>query len=118
MNYPIQIKNISELFSNYQIQEALLEDFFAENLPNYCKMTYDYYDNSVELYLSPAANGVLVEDKIIEKCRDAGFNCGWINYTNQTEEYFTFDKNRKIMRSGITSRIYSKWTEKEANEYI
>lgn len=116
MIYPITISNISELFQNYQIQEALLDDYFVENLPNYCKMTYDYYDNSIELYLGPAANNILVEDKIIEKCKDCGFDQGWINYTNQTEEYFTF-KDGKIYRGGIKPRPYPKWTEEESRVY-
>lgn len=116
MKYPIQIDNLSNLFYCYKIEKGLLNEWFHDNLPNFCKMTHDWYDNSIELYLGPLSNNILIDDKIIEKCKNCGFSQMWVNYTNNTEEYILL--RDKIIRYGLRERPYVKWTEEEAKEYI
>jgi hypothetical protein len=114
---PIQINNLADLFEEYQIKTALFEDWLAEHITQYCKITHDYYDNSLEIYLGPYWNNIKLDDKIMEVVRDHGFGMCYINYCNSKEEVVYFGKSG-ISRGDIRLAPNPRWTEAEAQEYI
>ena len=113
---PLQINNLSELFYNHQIHSALLEDWLESNIKEFCKISYDYYDHSIELYLGPYWNNISLEDKIFEMMQKCGFSLCFVNYCNSKEEVVSLYKT--ISRGGIRLAPNSRWSAEEAAEYV
>jgi hypothetical protein len=116
MNFPETVKNYAECLFLASACEVDIEDWLDDNCIQFGKISCDYHDGSIEIYLGPEANDVPVDQKVIEKCKEWGFTCGWINYTNQKEEHFNC---HRMSRDGIKLRSHkSWWNEETCKEYI
>lgn len=115
MKFPKTVNNISDVFSMQSFADGHVDMWLTDHVSGYCKYTTDYYDNSIEIYLAPSQNGILISDVAIEKFKEWGFNQGWVNYTDGTEEHFGCIP--EIRRGQIRKASYPRWNEEESREY-
>jgi hypothetical protein len=113
-------KSLAERMHDGARAEAIIEDRIDDLFPELvCKIGSDYYDNSLEVYMSPETpKDFSVTQEQADEIFKMGFSRFWFNFTDGSEQTaiakgeFAGVKERRMIPNN------QRWTEEKAKEYL